>query len=143
MSELKKCPFCGSENIDVVDSCICYCDSCGGCVEQGKEYGWNTRPLEDEKDARIAMLESQLAANEWIPDSMIDNFAELNGAHEVHRSWRDNMLEQSRSVSKERMDWDTLSEQDKALDYLISRDVIRDFVIWLKHESRIQEAQNG
>jgi hypothetical protein len=40
-------------------------------------------------------------------------------AQEVHAAWRDGMLDQGRQVAPERMMWDTLSEQDKALDKYI------------------------
>lgn len=65
-----------------------------------------------------------------ISDEMIARFAHENGAQEVWRSWRDNMLEQGRGVSEKRMNWSTLSQQDKELDANISFDVIRDFVVW-------------
>jgi len=42
-------------------------------------------------------------------------------AQEVHAAWRDGMLEQGREVAAERMDWETLSEQDKALDRYIGQ----------------------
>jgi hypothetical protein len=61
---------------------------------------------------------------------IISEFCEFDGAIECHRSWRDNMLEQGRSVSKERMDWRTLSQQDKELDAKISYDIISDFLAW-------------
>jgi hypothetical protein len=40
-------------------------------------------------------------------------------AQEVHAAWRDGMLTQEREVSPERMSWDTLSDEDKALDKYI------------------------
>jgi hypothetical protein len=43
-------------------------------------------------------------------------------AQEVHAAWRDGMQIQGREVAAERMEWDTLSEQDKELDkYIGSR----------------------
>lgn len=39
---------------------------------------------------------------------------------DVHREWRDGMLAQGRTVAPERMTWETLSEQDKALDERIA-----------------------
>lgn len=63
-------------------------------------------------------------------DGQLLGFALNNGAREVHRSWRDNMLHQGRAVSEERMNWETLSEYDKILDRQIAFDVIRDFVVW-------------
>jgi hypothetical protein len=46
-------------------------------------------------------------------------------AQEVHAAWRDGMLEQGRAVVPERMSWDTLSEQDKALDKYIGNRLAR------------------
>ncbi len=62
--------------------------------------------------------------------SELEEFCKLNGAREVHRSWRDNMLAQGRGVSPERMEWDTLPDIDKALDARISMDVIQDYLVW-------------
>jgi hypothetical protein len=39
---------------------------------------------------------------------------------DVHREWRDGMIAQGRTVAPERMNWDTLSEQDKELDERIA-----------------------
>jgi hypothetical protein len=60
----------------------------------------------------------------------IRDFCQNNGAREVHRSWRNNMQLQERSVSEERMSWDTLSDKDKELDARISEEVIWDFLVW-------------
>ena len=68
--------------------------------------------------------------NRW--KDRIIQFIELNGAREVHRSWRDNMLLQGRYVDNDRMDWDTLSTEDKELDRAIAHDIITDFMVWLE-----------
>jgi hypothetical protein len=44
---------------------------------------------------------------------------------EVWAAWRDGMLEQGREVAPERMDWDTLSEQDRALDRYIGERIAK------------------
>lgn len=48
-------------------------------------------------------------------------------AQEVHAAWRDGMIDQGREVSAERMTWETLSEQDKALDKYIGGRLARLF----------------
>jgi hypothetical protein len=63
---------------------------------------------------------------------VIRDFCLSNGGREVHRSWRDKMLSQGRDVAKERMDWDTLPEDDKELDQTIARDVITDFIAFIQ-----------
>ena len=71
-----------------------------------------------------------------LPSSLeIFKFAESNGAQELHRSWRDNMLEQEREVSSERMEWDTLPRKDKQLDLRIANDLYQDFYTWLRGHS--------
>ncbi len=67
-----------------------------------------------------------------LSDADIAQFAEANGGIEVHRSWRDNMCSQGRYVSSGRMVWAGLFDEDKALDKSISRDVITDFMVWLR-----------
>jgi len=45
-------------------------------------------------------------------------------AREVHAAWRDGMRLQCREVAPERMQWDTLSTEDHALDAYIADRVI-------------------
>ena len=55
MSELKPCPFCGSADIRTEPGInLNYCDKCS--AEANIEH-WNTRPIEDAPNARIAELE--------------------------------------------------------------------------------------
>lgn len=64
MSELKPCPFCGSADIRTEPGInLNYCDKCS--AEANIEH-WNTRPIEDALNKRIAELE---AAQRWIPVS--------------------------------------------------------------------------
>jgi len=71
MSDLKPCPFCGSSNttLDYYEiSCpqelgtIVVCNDCGASAKSIVD--WNTRPIEDALNKRIAELE---AARRWIP----------------------------------------------------------------------------
>ena len=68
MSELKACPFCGSEaiiptNLDGTPTdyeatyCTCSNDDCLIACEWVPIESWNTRPIEDALKARIAELE--------------------------------------------------------------------------------------
>ena len=62
MSELKPCPFCGGTKICTEKGInLNYCDNCS--AESNVEH-WNTRPIEDALQARIAELEAQ---QRWIP----------------------------------------------------------------------------
>ena len=67
--ELKPCPFCGSDDIDVtytyVDDGLDYYAECTDCYCRGAweptaakaRAAWNTRPIEDKLQARIDALE--------------------------------------------------------------------------------------
>ena len=80
MDELKACPFCGKEPAIHANIAICVNDDC----EQsdywtGLEVAtWNTRPIEDELNRRIAELES-------IVDKFADAGTELY--HRVKAEW--------------------------------------------------------
>ena len=58
MSELKPCPFCGSADIRTEPGInLNYCDKCS--AEANIEH-WNTRPIEDALNKRIAELEAEI-----------------------------------------------------------------------------------
>jgi len=64
MGELKLCPFCGmnyAENAwDECGSEYWVCEFCGAASGTARdEYGWQTRPIEDALNKRIAELEEQ------------------------------------------------------------------------------------
>lgn len=74
MTDLKPCPICGSEKVVIMESgnepdwFFAHCDGCGteGSADLGISVAiehWNTRPIEDELNARITKLE---AAHQWI-----------------------------------------------------------------------------
>jgi len=66
--ELKPCPFCGGTKICTEKGInLNYCDSCS--AEANIEH-WNTRPLEDALQSRIAELE-------WNNSELTDENAEL------------------------------------------------------------------
>lgn len=70
--ELKSCPFCGSEDIEIkhdefCDYWIVECRECeverNRCLSKDDAIElWNTRPIEDEKDKEIAKLKAALKA---------------------------------------------------------------------------------
>ena len=69
--ELKPCPFCGSSKIKSHDygnvELLYRCEDCGG---EHFHSNWNTRPIEDALQARIAELE-------WNNSELTDENAEL------------------------------------------------------------------
>ena len=80
--ELRPCPFCGAEVQDdergekyprksPMGGWIIHCECCGASLSQFRKSGkgeisWNTRPIEDALNARIAELEAE---RRWIPVS--------------------------------------------------------------------------
>jgi len=61
MSELKPCPFCGEPVVFNKFAEKVVCEDCGATIYS--DY-WNTRPIEDALNARIAELEAE---RRWIP----------------------------------------------------------------------------
>ena len=60
--ELRPCPFCGGTKICTEKGInLNYCDNCS--AESNVEH-WNTRPIEDALNARIAELEKDLSNKE-------------------------------------------------------------------------------
>lgn len=64
MTELKRCPFCGNDYMTTSVLVLPYiniisvkCVTCGIAVNP--EVKWNTRPIEDELNARIAQLTAE------------------------------------------------------------------------------------
>ena len=56
--ELRPCPFCGGTKICTEKGInLNYCDNCS--AESNIEH-WNTRPIEDALNARIAELEAEI-----------------------------------------------------------------------------------
>jgi len=70
--EIKPCPYCGSTDIKLHDEIThaVWCQECFSEVEsidiESAIKLWNTRPIEDALQARIAELEAQ---QRWIPVS--------------------------------------------------------------------------
>ena len=61
MNTLKPCPFCGGKNVlstELQDGLpfIAYCQ----CGAENEAENWNTRPIEDELQKRIAELEAEI-----------------------------------------------------------------------------------
>jgi hypothetical protein len=80
------------------------------------------------KNARAAATAAPASTPE--PSLREELFATNAGGREVHRSWRDHMLAQSRDVAEQRMTWETLDPLDQALDNAIALDVIRCWLRW-------------
>jgi hypothetical protein len=59
MTELKRCPFCGAEPQLLEDTVFCANPLCG--MSTMEVFLWNTRPIEDELNARIKELESEIS----------------------------------------------------------------------------------
>lgn len=74
MSELKPCPFCGGVaqvntwTMHGITESRCFCPNpdCPNSVRTVALATWNTRPIEDALNARIAKLEAE---RRWIPVS--------------------------------------------------------------------------
>jgi Lar family restriction alleviation protein len=71
MRELKPCPFCGGEAAytQILGNYgrphEVYCSTCDGGITEGRSkdgviHNWNTRPIEDALNARIAELEAEI-----------------------------------------------------------------------------------
>jgi len=78
MSELKPCPFCGKMPAAQCSSAICINDDCelSDYWRGLEDDSWNTRPIEDALNARIAKLEAELK----ITDELLKEATETIGA---------------------------------------------------------------
>ena len=67
MSELKPCPFCGKQPSAQCSSAICINDDCelSDYWRGLEEDSWNTRPIEDALQARIAELEKDATQDKY------------------------------------------------------------------------------
>jgi len=85
MSELKPCPFCGSEptSSDEFDDEVLFygCTKDIDCPLYDAPFvnmaTWNTRPIEDALNKRIAELEAEVTKCHELQDSYCDRVAEL------------------------------------------------------------------
>lgn len=74
--ELKPCPFCGGDVINVHHGKETYWAMCNGCTSEGAPRGsragaaesWNTRPVEDALNARIRELEGWRAKDQGLAE---------------------------------------------------------------------------
>jgi hypothetical protein len=66
--------------------------------------------------------------------SLAADYAKKYGCKAIHRIWRDEMIQQKREVIKERMSWDTLPDNDKALDSKIAYEIIMDWFTYMYGE---------
>ena len=82
MSELKPCPFCGGSEIVVCGVFnVMYCNGCGAETDMGD---WNTRPIEDALNKRIAELSQALGLITTLKPTMVmDTDHPLDMAKEV------------------------------------------------------------
>ncbi len=64
-------------------------------------------------------------------EKFILEYAKINGALQVWKSWRDTMLKQGREVNEKFMDL-PIPERDMELDAQIAADVIDDFLVWVE-----------
>ena len=106
MEELKPCPFCGSDNVDLVDVSethehqgyvVCRNNACGAWPHNVEEIEavinqWNSRPIEDTQNKRIAALESELSrAQERLRkiDEIANGFLMFDQGHLISDPWRE------------------------------------------------------
>ena len=88
MSELKKCPFCGGEaqvntwTMHGITESRCFCSNsdCPNSVRTVALATWNTRPIEDALNARIAELDAEVTKCHELQDSYCDRIEELEAA---------------------------------------------------------------
>ena len=84
--ELRSCPFCGSTRLrksDDMPNRKYRSVDCRDClahwhtIEDGNFDGWNTRPIEDALNARIAELDAEVTKGHELQDAYCDRIAEL------------------------------------------------------------------
>jgi len=73
-------------------------------------------PLPDDVEGGRSASTNIAAAIRALKGSADQQSASRMIGRDIHAAWRDGMIAQGRSVAKERMTWDTLTEQDRELD---------------------------
>lgn len=81
MSELKACLFCGKNQLESPDDCVCNEPD----LQAMTAKDWNNRPIEDALNKRITKLEATVEKlNGWV-DELINA-----GNQPRHLNWQDN-----------------------------------------------------
>ena len=97
MEELKPCPFCGSNNVELEDISdtddhqgyvICRNNACGAWPHNAEEIEvavnqWNSRPIEDIQRERITALESELSRAQERSEEMLELIKLLYRKHHM------------------------------------------------------------
>jgi hypothetical protein len=78
--KLKACPFCGEEDCLQFDQ---HGDVYVSCLDKSNGNNWNTRPIEDALNARIAELEAEVTNGHELQDAYCDRIAELENQLEL------------------------------------------------------------
>ena len=96
MSELKPCPFCGGMpkvndwTLKGITDKRCFCDNENCPVYLSKTIAiddWNTRPIEDALQSRIAELEALVDELVNIGDNLFDSLNPIAWKHEWLDKW--------------------------------------------------------
>ena len=135
MSELKPCPFCGSEGTRREEGTFTriLCDKCNACSPPCcgdeddmafvyAEDAWNTRPIEDALQERIEDGNRMYAeANDLYADTQVKQFADIerlkteNDAHEKGILEKEVVRKQADEIVRLKSDRDRSKERYKQL----------------------------
>ena len=97
-----------------------------------EDFNENARNHIETIEEELTQSKARIRELEDIPrdlrnKELIKEFCKLDGAMEVHRAWRDKMLEQDRDVRQSQMVFDLLKSDDKELDAYIAYETIMNF----------------
>jgi BMFP domain-containing protein YqiC len=143
MSELKKCPFCGRQPYESGGYVSCHTELCLANADYhepaiGSITDWNTRPIEDALNARIAELEAEkcvlIDQQREAKNILIDKNLHIDSLYEEGYKLQQRIAELEGKIDQLTAHGDIERQDDKS-----SNDTQTQTIVYGKEDSEVQE----